>query len=305
MERERGEDVLPVIRVSARIYRPIDEVWNLFLDPVKMVQWLGNEITAEIKSDGVISFDGPNAPVTPEMTGQWKITTLRPHSGILFTWSILGTDTLVLMRFRRIPPGTLLEVRHGAIPPAAKILHLPEHWTLMLANFRSIVELGEPALRFDYSKYHPLRVTRYDPTEVRLSVVINAPPSLPFDVWTNPEKLRHFLGVERPVVDRRYGGIYTWWAEGKGPVVFTKLEQDKELEFTWVYGDEPETKVNIRFEPVEDKTLVMLHHFGFRHPEDVVGYDIGWAAILAELKLTCELGESGIERESIWEEVRF
>jgi hypothetical protein len=76
--------------------------------------------------------------------------------------------------------------------------------------------------------------------------------------------------------------------------------QDRELEFSWVHGDEPETIVNVRFEEVNDHTLVTLHHLGFKEPESVVGYEIGWSGILAELKLVCELGESGIERISDW-----
>lgn len=83
-----------------------------------------------------------------------------------------------------------------------------------------------------------------------------------------------------------------------GPVVFTKMEPEKEIEFSWVYGDELETRVNVRFEQVGEDTLVVLHHYGFRTPEAAVGYDIGWASILSELKLVCELGESGIERMS-------
>ncbi|MHA1770410.1 MAG: SRPBCC family protein [Candidatus Thorarchaeota archaeon] len=305
MDPKKSVDVLPLIRMTVRVYRPIDEVWKSFLDPILMLQWLGNEISADIREGGEITFQGPNAPVCAEIEGKWVIRRLREDNSMLLSWSIMGVDTLVVIRFTKIPPGTLIEVKHGAIPTSAKNLHLPEHWTLLLANFRSVVELGVPALRFDYTNYHPMRVTMYDSLEVRQSVVINAPPSLPFDVWTNPEKLSHFIGVERPIVDTRYGGIYTWWAEGKGPVVFTKIDPDKELEFSWVYGDELETRVNIRFEPVEDRTLVMLHHFGFKNPESVIGYNIGWASILSELKLVCELGDSGIERASLWEEVRL
>ncbi len=305
MDSKRTIDVLPLIRMTVRIYKPVEEVWKSFLDPVLMLQWLGNEISADIREGGEIVFQGPNAPTCAEIEGKWSIRRIREDRSLLLSWSIMGVETLIVIRFSEIPPGTLVEIKHGAIPNEAKGLHLPEHWTLLLANFRSVVELGVPALRFDYSNYHPMRVTMYDPLEVRQSVVINAPPSLPFDVWTNPEKLKHFIGVERPVVDTRYGGIYTWWAEGKGPVVFTRIEQDQELEFSWVYGDEMETRVYIRFEPVEDRTLVMLHHYGFKHPESVIGYDIGWASILSELKLVCELGDSGIERSSLWEEVRL
>jgi uncharacterized protein YndB with AHSA1/START domain len=134
-----------------------------------------------------------------------------------------------------------------------------------------------------------------------MSVLIRSPPQLPFDVWTNPEKLKHFIRAEEPVVDRQYAGIYTWWAEGEGPVVFRKMEEGEEIEFTWVFGNEPETLVNIRFEEVEEMTLVTLHHHGFRSPDAMVGYDVGWTSILAELKLVCELGESGIVRVIDWE----
>ncbi|MFX0045417.1 MAG: SRPBCC domain-containing protein [Candidatus Hermodarchaeota archaeon] len=296
------EDIAPVIRLRVLINKELDEVWQRFLDPLTMIQWLGDEISADIRSGGHITFLGHSAPTTSEMGNRWEIKELTKRKGILFGWNILGSDSLFVLRFRGINGGTYLELKHGAIPESAVAFHLPEHWIVLLANFKSVMELGYAALRFDYSEYRPLRITRYDPKEVRLSVHIKAPRSLPFDWWTNPEKLRHFIRAEQPIVDRQYAGIYTWWAEGQGPVVFTKMEHDQEIEFTWVYGDELETKVNVRFDDIDGETLVTLHHFGFKQPEGVVGYDIGWVALLAELKLLCELGSSGIERLGIWEE---
>jgi uncharacterized protein YndB with AHSA1/START domain len=297
---EPKEDILPVIHLQIRISRPIEEVWEKFIDPIYMLQWLGDEISADIRVGGSIRFLGQHAPTTPELANYWEIKDIKEQSVLLLSWRIMGSDTLLVIRFNEIGPGTLIQVNHGAVPVSAANYHLPEHWTLLLANFKASIELGSPALRFDYSNYHPLRVTRYDPSDVRLSVVFNAPPQLPFDVWTNPEKLKHFIRAEDPVVDQQYAGIYTWWSEGRGPVVFKKMVQDKELEFSWVMGDEPETIVNVRFEEVEDHTLVTLHHQGFKTPEALVGYDVGWSGILAELKLVCELGESGIERISDW-----
>ncbi|MFQ5833761.1 MAG: SRPBCC family protein, partial [Candidatus Thorarchaeota archaeon] len=296
------EDVAPVIRLRVTINKPLDEVWEKFLDPLIMIQWLGNEISADIRTGGSITFLGSNAPTTAEIGNRWDIKELTDKKGILFGWNILGADTLFVLRFRPSNGATYLELKHGAIADSAIDFHLPEHWIVLLGNFKSVVELGYPALRFDYSEYRPLRITRYDPKEVRLSVHCKVPPSLPFDVWTNPEKLRRFIRAEQPKIDAQYAGIYTWWAEGQGPVVFTKMEHDSEIEFTWVYGTEMETRVNVRFEDVEGNTLVTLHHHGFRQPEHVVGYDIGWTAMLCELKLLCELGDSGIERLGRWEE---
>jgi len=294
------KDVLPVIRLTVRLNKPVEDVWEILTNPLLMIQWLGNEITADIKVGGIIRFMGKNAPTIPEMADYWEIKRLKDKRAILCSWRIMGVDTLFVLRLTKSDGGSILEVKHGAIPKEARNLYLPEHWNVMFANLKSVMELGEPALRFDYSNYRPLSTTRYDPTDLRLSVRINTPPQLPFDAFSNPEKLSHFIRAEKPKVDLRYAGIFTWWAEGKGPVVFTKVEQDKELEFSWVYLDEKETRVNIRFDPVDDSTVVALHHYGFEKPEDVIGYRIGWSSMLAELKLVCELGESGVTRLADW-----
>ncbi len=300
MAEQPVEDVMPVINLSVRISKPIDEVWESFLNPVIMTQWLGNEISADMDPDGYIRFSGKNAPAIPEMENIWRIKRFKEPRAILFSWNILGSDTLFVIRFVEIPTGTQIDVKHGAIPDSAKALHLTDHWNILLANFKAVIELGEPALKFDYSNYHPLRVTPYDPLEVRQSVIIKAPPILPYDVFVNPEKLRHFIRADDPVVDRQFAGIYTWWAEGKGPHIFRKLVPEKEIEFTWAFDDLTNTIVNIRFEEVADATLVSLHHHSFQKQEDVVGYDVVWTSVLCELKLVCELGESGIDRVMDW-----
>jgi len=295
---EDKEPGLPVIRLSMRLAKPVAEVWGTFFDSLIMLQWLGNEVTSDIRKGGYIRFLGKNAPTNSEIEDTWRIEKFMDGRAMLCSWGIMGVDTLFIIRFSQESAWTLLELKHGAIPVSASKLHIPEHWSVLLANFKSVLELGEPAVRFDYSDYRPLRMTRYDSKEVRQSVVIRAPPSLPFDVFTNPEKLRHFVRAEKPKVDRQYAGIYTWWAEGKGPVLFRKMSPEKEIEFSWVYEDEPETIVNVRFDAAEDSTVVSLHHYGFREPEEAIGYDIGWTSILSELKLVCELGESGIARVS-------
>jgi uncharacterized protein YndB with AHSA1/START domain len=302
VSRELSEDVMPLIRLRVGFNRPLEEVWESLMNPLIMLQWLGNEISGDIKPGGTLRFTGKNAPTTPEIGDHWDIAQVRNHKAILGSWRILGSETLFILRFRPTETGSVVELKHGAVPESAKSYHLVSHWNTLLANFKSVIELRSPGVRFDYSRYRPLTLTRYDPKEVRVSVLLNAPPSLPFDVFTNPEKLSRFVRAETPVVDKQYAGLYTWWAEGQGPVVITNIEQDSELEFSWVFGDERETRVNIRFEPVKDSTLVTLHHHGFNTPEDVIGYDIGWASILSELKLICELGDSGIARISEWDE---
>ncbi|MGY5876635.1 MAG: SRPBCC family protein [Candidatus Thorarchaeota archaeon] len=301
MDDSTQEDVLPVIRLTVEFSLTVDELWNRFWNPIHMIQWLGNEIDSDIREGGSVRFMGKNAPTTTEIQNHWSIKRVKEGRAVLCSWSILGVDTLFVLRFTEHGTGSMIEVKHGAIPVAAQGIHLAEHWNVLLANFKSAVMLKGPAIRFEYTNYRPLRITRYDPKDVRISVLVHAPPQIPFDVWTNPEKLKHFIRAETPKVDRQYAGIYTWWAEGMGPVLFTKMDRDREIEFTWFYKEGPETKVNVRFEEARDDTIVTLHHYGFNEPDDVVGYDIGWTSILCELKLVSELGATGIERVSEWE----
>jgi uncharacterized protein YndB with AHSA1/START domain len=64
---EPKEDILPVIHLRIRISRPLEDVWAAFMDPIMMLQWLGNEISADLRVGGAIRFLGPNAPTTPEI----------------------------------------------------------------------------------------------------------------------------------------------------------------------------------------------------------------------------------------------
>ena len=43
---EPKEDVLPVIHLRIRISKPLEEVWNDFLDPIMMLLWLGRPDSA-------------------------------------------------------------------------------------------------------------------------------------------------------------------------------------------------------------------------------------------------------------------
>ncbi|MFW9944637.1 MAG: SRPBCC domain-containing protein, partial [Candidatus Sifarchaeia archaeon] len=103
------EDVAPVIRLRVLINKELDEVWQRFLDPLTMIQWLGDEISADIRSGGHITFLGNGAPTTSEMGNRWDIKELTERKGILFGWNILGSDSLFVLRFRAINGGTYLE----------------------------------------------------------------------------------------------------------------------------------------------------------------------------------------------------
>lgn len=109
--------------------------------------------------------------------------------------------------------------------------------------------------------------------DVTLTVrrVIAAPPAKLFEAWTTPALLRTWWGPRgvrciAAEVDLRIGGAYRLGNElPDGRVVwiagtFERIEPPHELVYSWRIGDEPESRVTVRFEPNPRGTEVIVLH---------------------------------------------
>jgi uncharacterized protein YndB with AHSA1/START domain len=100
---------------------------------------------------------------------------------------------------------------------------------------------------------------------------VRAPAARLFEAWTQPEHLRAWWGP-RPVtcsaaeVDLRVGGRYRLEnALPDGNIViiegeFLLVEPPRRLVYTWRAGDDPESRVTVRFEPRAEATEVIVIH---------------------------------------------
>jgi uncharacterized protein YndB with AHSA1/START domain len=124
-----------------------------------------------------------------------------------------------------------------------------------------------------------------------------APPAKVFAAWTDPEKVKHWMGpgqvqVEYAECDSRVGGRYRWLM--KSPEgnefdvsgIFREIVANQKLVFTWAWKTAPEREslVTVLFQPDGDGTLLTLTHEQFADEESRDGHKDGWTAALDKLE---------------------
>ena len=128
--------------------------------------------------------------------------------------------------------------------------------------------------------------------ELRLTRVFDAPRSLVFKVWTEPERIKQWWGPRGAVtlsceMDFRPGGL--WRTRAKGPdgeefvshCVFQEIVEPERLVFTfaWEDGDgkpKHETLVTITFVEQDGKTVLTFQQGVFESVASRDEHEEGW-----------------------------
>ena len=127
-----------------------------------------------------------------------------------------------------------------------------------------------------------------------------APPAKVFAAWTDPEKMKQWMGpgeivTARAQTDPRTGGRYR--IEMRTPAselhnvggVYREFVANEKLVFTWAWDaaapDEPyELLVTVTFKPDGDGTLLTLTHEQLFDEESRNGHEKGWIGSLDKLE---------------------
>ncbi|MGI3170470.1 SRPBCC family protein [Pseudooceanicola sp. C21-150M6] len=131
---------------------------------------------------------------------------------------------------------------------------------------------------------------------LKLTRTIPAAPEKVFDAWLDPETMTRFMAPGgRPTLsaetDPKVGGAYELvmtnmegtplrhWGE------YRVIDRPNRLSFTWNSPHaEPDSIVELTFEPVEGGTLVTLTHDRFPSEGSRSGHEGGWTSILELLE---------------------
>jgi uncharacterized protein YndB with AHSA1/START domain len=136
----------------------------------------------------------------------------------------------------------------------------------------------------------PTRVT--DDRELLIERLLDAPPSLVYKVWTEPEHLIRWWGPKdfsTPSCDMKVkpGGRFRmlirsgdgtdYWMRGE----YREVVEAERLVFTFAWEDENgdpvhETLVTVKFEPEGKKTRFSFHQALFRTPVECEDHRGGW-----------------------------
>jgi uncharacterized protein YndB with AHSA1/START domain len=126
---------------------------------------------------------------------------------------------------------------------------------------------------------------------------LKASPAKVFAAWTDPEKVKRWMGpgeikVLLAETDPRVGGRYRWLMrspEGKDHDVggvYREVVANEKLVFTWAWQSLPEREslVTVEFKPDGDGTLLTLTHEQFADDETRDSHQGGWSGALDKLE---------------------
>jgi uncharacterized protein YndB with AHSA1/START domain len=141
-------------------------------------------------------------------------------------------------------------------------------------------------------------------TAVKPSLIVKrrlkASPAKVFAAWTDPEKIKRWMGpgeivAQRAETDARVGGRYR--IEMRSPNgeahnvggVYREIIANEKLVFTWSWdaapADEPhESLVTVLFKPDGDGTLLTLTHEKLFDEKSRDGHEHGWIGALDKLE---------------------
>jgi len=128
--------------------------------------------------------------------------------------------------------------------------------------------------------------------ELLIVRTFEAPPSVVFELWSNPEHMKRWMGPKgftcpEATIDFRVGGTYRAMIlsaeQGKNWFggVYREIEKDRRLVFTFSWENDGasagiETLVTITFEAREGKTIQTFHQAPFLNSERRDSHVGGW-----------------------------
>jgi len=126
---------------------------------------------------------------------------------------------------------------------------------------------------------------------------LKASPAKVFAAWTDPEKIKRWMGpgeivTVRAESDPRPGGRYLiLMRTGNGEPhdvggVYREIVVDQKLVFTWAWKSTPEREslVTVLLKPDGDGTLLTLTHEHFADEETRDGHQYGWNGAFDKLE---------------------
>ena len=124
-----------------------------------------------------------------------------------------------------------------------------------------------------------------------------APPAKVFAAWTDPEKMKHWMGPEGVVglsceIDPRVGGRYRLvmrapdGEEHDVSGTYREVVQNEKLVFTWAWKSTPErqSQVTLTFAPDGTGTIFTLLHEQFFDEDARDHHQHGWIGSLDKLE---------------------
>jgi uncharacterized protein YndB with AHSA1/START domain len=276
------------LRLSAVLPAAPKAVYEALTDPAALRVWLAEH--ADVDLPGKYQFWGRYTPDGAE-----------PHQRVLhvdersirFAWTIEGVETTTLFELAEDEDGTLVTLSQSDLPSFQDVIEdkagargaLQPFWGLAIANLADHLAGRELTPKCDFTS-----------SELRTSIVIDAPPEKVFDSMTQPDQFLRWFGANvdiEPYVGGRFamGGFEL----DPGGARFVEFEPGRKATLRYADG----MLDSWELEGSDGKTRLTLVQSGFDPTNPPYAGWAGWLGGIAALRRYHELPQW----RSIWRQI--
>lgn len=274
------------LEVSRRLDAPPELVFDAWLDPDSVCKWLFatpggvmKRVEIDARVGGRFRIDEQRGESVAEHFGEY-LEIDRPRR-LVFSFAVDREEAPTIVTVEIVPDrgGSLLTLTHEMEAKWADYAdRMREGWTMIVEG---------------------LATTLADAYTLTLTRLIDAPRSLVWRAWTEPEHARHWgpkgFKVEAVTEEVRVGapwrvclspedGGRDLWQGG----VYREVVEPERLAFTFAWDNEDGTPgqemlVTLTLEEHDGKTKLTLHQTGFPTVAERDGHAVGWGEALDAL----------------------
>lgn len=267
-------------------------LFEALTDPEDLKIWFAEHVEIEPRKLGKFRFWGRHTYGTPgPADANGVIREFQPGKTIAFDWPVEGCGGLARLDVEPDGEKARLIITHSfeRAPSVGRAKELVDDmWRIHLGALMCHL-MGAPVALPDFTETEAV---------VKSSIYVDAPRSVVFRAFTDPELLNQWIAKDAKV-DLDAGTLDFGWAyENEGqmvvppPMKILDFEQDRKFVTNWPdwRGDKsvPDQRVTWLLEDEGDGTRVTLIHDGFVRAVDVSDYPFGWSYFLGKIKEATE-----------------
>jgi uncharacterized protein YndB with AHSA1/START domain len=126
---------------------PVHEVFEMFVDPARLVCWIGLRADLEARPGGRFRFE-----VQPGQFCEGEYLVVEPPRRLVFSWGwtdpwfgLPPGSSRVEVDLQEVSAGTRLVLVHDHLPGDARLLH-DDGWSRFLGRLRAVISGTDPEL---------------------------------------------------------------------------------------------------------------------------------------------------------------
>ncbi|MDH3891864.1 MAG: SRPBCC domain-containing protein [candidate division Zixibacteria bacterium] len=269
------------LNLGIDIKASVEKVYLALTDPRALTNWFAEHTDVSIE-DSRYDFWGRSTPDNPSREqGCHRLIRVIPEKLLEFEWRLRDIDSIVQYELHTSSPGCVLTMYHRDFPQSRpNQSSIGDFWSHALEGLRHWLERGRAYQLLDYSQVQK--------GDVRVSVEIDAVPSMVFRALTDATQMERWIGSKGAIDPKPGGKIDFGW--GMGPIKILEIVPDAKLAYSWQWEGEPETIATWTLGGSGGKTRVTIVQSGFAPDRDNEDYFIGWSKFAARLKTMLEEG---------------